>query len=357
MKHILGTLLFVSFVIFLQAQPKIQFEKTVHDFGSIKEDEGLATTQFEFKNEGNQPLIISNVKATCGCTTPEWTREPVPPGKTGTIKVSYNPKNRPGAFTKNVNIYTNSQPAVTVLSIKGKVEPRELTIEEQYPRLMGNIRWKTNYLSLGSVLNTQIDTQSLDIYNPSEKAVKIGLYRIPEYMRVSFEPETLEPGKFGKMTVIYDASQRNAFGSVNDRIYLELDGERNNTYSVGVSATINEDFSHLTEEQKANSPKAVIDNKVFDFGTIKEGDKSDHAFKLSNTGKSDLLIRSVKASCGCTAVKHENLVKPGETTEIKVVFNSRGKRGRQNKSVVITTNDYQNPTIALRVMGTVDADR
>jgi hypothetical protein len=354
MKKIFFLIVLFASVQFVGAQPKIEFEKTTHDYGSIKEDAGLAKTEFKFTNTGDKPLILNNVRASCGCTTPKWTREPVAPGKTGSIEVSYNPKNRPGAFTKSVNVYSNSSPSITVLTIKGKVEPRELTLEEKYPRVMGDTRWKTNYLNFGSVLNTDTVTKELEIWNPSDKPVVMGIYRTPASMDVSFEPDTIQPKEFGKMVIEFRAPERNVYGRVYDRIYLKINNERDNTYSVGSSLNIQEDFSHLTEEELKNAPVAKIDKNIFDFGTINEGEKVEHVFKLSNNGKRDLLIRNVKASCGCTAVKHENTVKPGETTDISVVFNSRGKRGRQNKSITITTNDPKNPTIVLRVMGTVN---
>jgi hypothetical protein len=347
----LGALLF-SF-IYLFAQPKMEFKSIERDFGTIKEDAGLATTVFEFKNKGDQPLIINNATATCGCTTPEWTKEPIAPGKSGSIKVSYNPKNRPGQFNKNVNVYSNADPSMAVLTIKGKVEPRQLSIEEQYPREMGGIRWKTNYLTLGTVLNSQEKTDTLAYYNSSSKDVKVGIYRVPAYMTVSFEPEVVPAGKYGKMTVKYDAKRRNAFGNVSDRIYLDIDGQKDNNFSIGVSVTINEDFGSLTEEQKANAPSVVVESNVFDFGNIKEGESPSFLYKLTNTGKSDLIIRSVKASCGCTAVKNESIVKPGATTDVKATFNSKGKRGRQNKTITVITNDPNNSTIQLRVIGNV----
>ncbi|HNW51851.1 MAG TPA: DUF1573 domain-containing protein [Prolixibacteraceae bacterium] len=355
MKRLITLVSLVLFALILSAQPKMVFTTTEHDFGTIKEDKGLATTVFEFKNDGDQPLILNNVKATCGCTTPEWTQEPVAPGKTGSIKVSYNPQNRPGDFTKNVNVFSNSSPTIVVLTIKGTVEQRQLTLEEQYPREMGGLRWKSNYLSLGSMTNTEEKTEVLEFYNSSEKEISMGVYRTPDYITVTFEPEKIASAKFGKMTVKYNAKNRNAYGYVSDRIYLNIDGKNDNNFSVGVSVTINEDFSKLTADEKAKAPVASFDNNVYDFGSIKEGEIAKHDFKLTNNGKSDLLIRNVKASCGCTAVKNENVVKPGQTTDLKVEFNSRGKKGRQNKSVTVITNDPSNSTMVLRIMGDVNA--
>lgn len=78
-----------------------------HDFGTLEEG-GVAEYKFVFKNTGKSPLIIQNAAASCGCTTPEWSKEPVKPGKTGTITVRYDTKGRPGPFTKNVWITSNA---------------------------------------------------------------------------------------------------------------------------------------------------------------------------------------------------------------------------------------------------------
>ncbi|MFA9391616.1 MAG: DUF1573 domain-containing protein [Prolixibacteraceae bacterium] len=354
MKYLLAFVLLLNSSVYIFAQAQIKFSASEHDYGTIKEDGGLAETIFEFVNTGTAPLILNNVKATCGCTTPEWTKSPIAPNQKGSIKVTYNPQNRPGAFTKNVNVYSNTQPSVTVLTIKGKVEPRQKTVEELYPREMGPLRLKSNYLSLGTMYNADAKDGELEFINTSDAPAKIGIYRSPEYIKVKFVPEVVAPGKEGKILVNYDASQKNAYGYVSDRVYLTINDEKQNTYSIGISVSIQEDFSKLTAEQLAKAPVASFDEKVYDFGTINQGDKAAHNFKLTNKGKTDLILRNVKASCGCTAVKHADLVKPGETIEMAVEFNSRGKRSRQNKSITIITNDPKNATIQLRMMGNVE---
>ena len=87
---------------------------------------------------------------------------------------------------------------------------------------------------------------------------------------------------------------------------------------------------------------------------INQGEKVEHVFTLKNEGKNDLIIRKVKTSCGCTAVKPEkDIVAKGESTPLKVVFNSRGKSGRQNKSITVTTNDPKNHSTILWIKGNV----
>lgn len=100
---------------------QIDFDKETHDYGNV-EFGGNGQCTFVFKNTGNAPLIISNAKGSCGCTVPSWPKEPIAPGKTGTITVKYDTK-RPGAINKSVTITSNAGNEPTkVIRIKGNVE-------------------------------------------------------------------------------------------------------------------------------------------------------------------------------------------------------------------------------------------
>jgi hypothetical protein len=99
---------------------EIKFETELHDFGTIKQG-GNGIYEFEFYNSGNAPLIISNAQGSCGCTVPTWPKEPIKPGDSNKIKVSYDTK-RVGPFTKTVTITSNAQSSPKVITIKGVVE-------------------------------------------------------------------------------------------------------------------------------------------------------------------------------------------------------------------------------------------
>jgi len=103
--------------------PVMTFEEKTHDFGTIKEADGPVSHTFEFTNTGNEPLVIINVNASCGCTRPEYSKEPIKPGKKGKIKVTYNPAGRPGEFSKDVKIRTNGNKR-PILKITGTVIPK-----------------------------------------------------------------------------------------------------------------------------------------------------------------------------------------------------------------------------------------
>ena len=94
-----------------------------NNFGNIKEVNGAVTGTFEFTNIAKTPITINSVKATCGCTTPDWTKEPIAPGKNGYIKATYNPTNRPGKFSKSITVSTSTGETI-ILKIEGNVEPK-----------------------------------------------------------------------------------------------------------------------------------------------------------------------------------------------------------------------------------------
>lgn len=106
-----------------KGRASIKFEETTFDFGNIREDGGPVTHEFKFINNGSGNLVIHSAKAECGCTRPEYTEKAISPGKSGVIKVTYNPLGRPGGFTKVVTVRCNGNPAKINLKIRGSVIP------------------------------------------------------------------------------------------------------------------------------------------------------------------------------------------------------------------------------------------
>ncbi|MBT8189764.1 MAG: DUF1573 domain-containing protein [Saprospiraceae bacterium] len=106
----------------------ISFDETEFDFGMIMDGEKVVH-EYKFKNTGDEPLIVSNAKGSCGCTVPDWPREPIAPGEAGVIKVQFDSKNKGkvggGLQSKRVTITANTDPVNTYLTIKGKVDKKE----------------------------------------------------------------------------------------------------------------------------------------------------------------------------------------------------------------------------------------
>jgi len=113
-------------------------------------------------------------------------------------------------------------------------------------------------------------------------------------------------------------------------------------------------FASYSFAQLKLEPKAVVKPMAFDFGSITQDSIVTTYFVITNEGTGLLKIKKVSASCGCTAVVSEkNELKRGESTEVKVTFDSKGKSGKQTKSVYIETDDPKNPTITLALTGMI----
>jgi len=357
MKRILLLFCLAGIIVPLMSQtvqPKIAFNETTHEFGKFKEADGKVTHKFEFVNTGGSDLIIQNVSASCGCTAPSWSREPIRPGAKGYVAATYDPAGRPGAFRKYVTVISNSNPGSVRLTIAGEVEAKPRTIEDDYRYAMGPMRLKSNHLAFGNLKNTATSEKRLEVINTSEETVSVGFLKVPKHVEITMEPAQLKPKQKGSIVASYNAPMRNDWGFVIDRMSLDINGKSDRTYSLVISANIEEDFSALSATELASAPVLSVDNAEFKFGKITQGEKVEHTYVLTNSGKSDLQIRKVKASCGCTAVQPEKrVIGPGESVNIKTVFNSAGKLGNQNKTVTIITNDPKKSKMILWVKGEV----
>lgn len=111
-----------------EGTPKFSFEEEKYDFGEIQEGT-VAKHDFKFKNVGDAPLIITNAQGSCGCTVPEWPREPIAPGEEGMIHVEFNSQGRQGNQQKQVTLNANTEPNTVVLNISAQVKPADQPAE------------------------------------------------------------------------------------------------------------------------------------------------------------------------------------------------------------------------------------
>ncbi|MBN1187663.1 MAG: DUF1573 domain-containing protein [Bacteroidales bacterium] len=357
MKRIITILFFgLSFNIWAQQNsPNISFNELSHDFGKIKEEGGTVTHKFEFTNTGASPLIIQGVKASCGCTTPDWTKVPVKPGEKGFVSATYNPLHRPGNFNKSITVTSNAIEPVTRLIITGNVEPKVQTIEDIYRFNIGGLGFNTNSVGFGIVYKDQVITKEVEYINSSDTLVSVEVSNVPGYISVEYKPQIVKPQEKGTIAFTMDASKNPTWGHSYLRLNVIVNGKKDPKSLLTVSAKIEEDFSKLTPEEKAKAAHIEFESTAFDFGSIKQGESVEHLFEFTNTGKSDLIIRNVKASCGCTAVKPAtSVIKPGESSNIKAIFNTRGRKGSQTKTITVIVNDPVKPVYTLTLKGVVE---
>jgi len=204
MKSLLHISLFLAYAC-AWAQPTIKIPKFAHDFGTI--DEGTqASFTFDVQNIGTQPLIISNVQPSCGCTTPEWTKNPIPPGGIGKIMATFDSQGRLGAFNKTVSVISNDAENTKTLTIKGFVKKKN---ENSLPspediKLSPVIYLERSFYNFGKIVLGQKIHQKMKITNKGLSNLKFhGIQAGCYCVNYNIAKQEIAPGQTVDLELIY----------------------------------------------------------------------------------------------------------------------------------------------------------
>lgn len=322
----------------------ISFDKTTHEFGAIEKNDKAETT-FTFTNVSKEPVTLSNVKASCGCTTPQWTKAAVGPGETGEIQVRYN-TSRVGPFTKSVTVTYNPNEKPVVLYIKGKVN-QPASAEPVFPNVTGALAFDRISSAVGILDSDKESKVVFQAQNVGPKPIRFADKQDHEAMfEVAIADQEIIPGQKTTITVTVKGDRFITPGGFSKKIYLRTNEAVNPEKELTISGELNK---VLSAEELAARPNIEFEKMTFDGGNVIEGEKVEYVYSFTNTGKQDLVIESVKASCGCTATApKDKVIKSGESSEIVATFDSRGRTGKQNKSITVKSNDPDESALVLR---------
>ncbi len=351
MKHFFSAFLLLAYPILSFSQltkTTLEVNKRFHDFGKIKEDGGKVKAIFSIRNTGPTPLLIYNAEPSCGCTLGDWTRDPIAPGDSGTVTAIFNPKNLVGIIDKTVGVYTNAHfSKVIVLELRGEVIPRDKTMDDVFPYRVGNLMFDKEMIELGDVLHNKKDSAFIVMYNDGQYPIKINnISNLPKGYSIRAEKNTVAPSEEVRLYVTLDGSQLKEFGSFNKTFRLITDDPEYSEKPLFMLGNLKYNFGHLTKKELKKAPKFSIDRKENDFGIQASGSFVNTQFVVTNTGKADLVILSLRAQCHCTDPSiAKTILKKGESTTLSVKFDLLGNAGNFQKPISIYTNDPKKPII------------
>ncbi|GHT61957.1 hypothetical protein FACS189451_05150 [Bacteroidia bacterium] len=317
MKRIVFLLICVTISLvssYAQGDGSITFNEKKHDFGQVHEKGGNVSFDFVLTNHAKEPLIINKVSASCGCTTPSWTKTPVEPKKSGTITVSYNPNGQHGSFLKSVTVYTNLSTTPVMLQISGEVTnaPVPPKTEEIYPVALGDYRLKSKELNFGKLDITGSKTVRLEVFNSSDKPVTQKITP-PKYFTIHYSP-VVEPKKESTVEITFLAKEYNKYGNVTGDLVFYINGGKQ---IFPYSALILDDFTNWDPNKKNNAGKLNTNMTTINFGNFSAG--TSRTLKLSNSGNSVLNIKNIQSSSPwIVPSKTAFTINKGEIEEIKV---------------------------------------
>ena len=348
----------------LAAQPQATWLERNHDFGVFHEKDGKVRCQMRVTNTGSAPLLIVKAQAGCGCTGIDYPEEPIMPGDTATVSLSYNPSGRPGQFTKQAIIFTNTDTKRTILEISGNVIPTDATLDKEYPIKAGNLRISQRDIPFGELIKGKGSTQYLSAYNASTDTLLVSVTGAKQHIRPAVVPDTVPPARVTALTVHYVSKYAPLWGLNVDTLTLEsrplspASAEGKGSADIHVMAQVMEDFDNLTDKQRADAPVIAVDcDERLDFGSMKAGEVVTRSFTITNKGKEPLAIRRlwVPQGEGITLKADRQEVKRGKKATVTVTVDTACQQENLlNVPLTLLSNDPDNPRVTIRLVGIID---
>lgn len=250
--------LFITLITF--SQPKIEFNEKEHDFGNVIEGT-YPTTYFIFYNTGDKDLVLKEVHASCGCTSPSWPKEAIKPGDSGAIKVVFNTRGYKNKdFMKSVmvtsNIIKNKNNQMDALIIKGHVKPENYI--EQYPLEASVAFYNFKAIEIGKKAKG-----SFILYNNGDSVINVLEFRLESGYDISFKmkPETINPKDSAMVSFVFNAKDMQV-GDYNEKLKIitnQLQTTTRNLSIKGMPITARvvskEEFKKLKEKEVPSGNK------------------------------------------------------------------------------------------------------
>ena len=324
------------------------FETYEWDFGTIDEADGPVMHTFRFANISNNPIQIDNVATSCGCTTVQYSTEPIAGGDYGELTVVFDPSRTEGRVFREVEIFTKDRRNYASLSIFADVNPIPMGLEQIYPHLLaGTVKTNAKRCNFGYITQGETVTRVVRVANVGDKASKLSVVTTGNRYGMSVEcPESIGPQETVSIHITYKIpTGKKYFGMARDTVWVVADGAKSQEPIV-VNALRVEKFNDSDKK-----PVMRIEPAYVEFGEKAPGKIYKKTIVIGNTGNTDLIFRNVEPMEG-TAISIESgqVIKPGKEMKVTVaITNSTEPRTVTMGSINLTTNDPTRPFRELRL--------
>lgn len=338
----------------LPAPAAVRWLNTVNDFGAFREDDGKVTCTFRFVNQGPDAVTVRAARASCGCTTPSFTKTPVEPGDTGEVRAAFNPTGRPGRFSKTITVDIAGAGAGPrqVLTVKGVVIGSSNTLRSRYPIEAGRLKLRSTQVPFGTVLKGKAKSAFVEVYNSGTDPVVPRWEGMPPYIRVAASQDTVPPGEQVVYSLVLTPTETSLYGILTDSVFISADSAA--PTRLDITAILEEDFSTLTPGQRKNAPVVSVPSDRINFDTFPaDQGPQTRTMEITNEGKSDLLVRRIYTTDpGVTVSVSRDKIKKGKSATVTVTVDpTLLPVPLLNARIQLITNDPESPLTLLRAVG------
>lgn len=361
-KAILFALMIAVVPVFAESESKvIKFDKKTHDFGDILVSEGAVSCTFTFENISSHPLVIHNVISSCGCTTPEWTKEPVRPGESGFIKATFSNDQGPYPFDKTLTVYLSAKEPLdkpVVLRLRGVSHENRKELEELFETRLGPLGIRRSIVSVGYLNQGGAKSDNMQISNMSNKSVEVAPAETSEGLEITVSPNPIPARSIAKMTYTIDLSKvkNEMWGRKSFRTKLKANGEIQQE-ALSFNGLIKEGFENKTKQELARAASPEVERSYFELGNIKKGTVKETSFTIKNKGKEPLVLHTLEGQSKALNIvsSFPITVKPGEKVVVKVNYDSSKATtsGEVVEVLSAITNSPGKPILNLFITGNI----
>lgn len=326
----------------------LKFDKTVHNFGKISVQSGPQNCTFEYINVSDKPVVIYNILSSCGCTKPKWSKEPIMPGKGGTISVTYLNDQGPYPFDKLLTIYTSGDKRPILLRITGIAYENEKSIQHMFRSKMGMLNVMRNNISIGQIEQGNYKTGGLSVANLTSKDVTLTFTGLSKGLSLESSPRTIKAGEIGQVDILVDTREEKNWGTTTYNGYFVCNGIKADV-PLKIETFIIDNLSKLSSDPENGMAMIMANKSSIDLGQVTKGKVVEALFVLRNTGQSRLLIHKVENNGKDFEIITPKSIEAGKEFTLKARIDTGKFQGKEIFTITLITNVHSRPFMNLFV--------
>lgn len=314
------------------------------DLGIVLEEQGMQEIIFDFTTSQDSAYQIQKVWTDCGCTTVDYSQDSLQVGDSGFVKVAFDPSSGTGFFSRMIVVHGNLYGAQDTLFVEGIAVPLPQNPQSDYPFLKNQIGFRLSKINMGEVFTNEPKRKQVEIFNFGNAALyQADLeYQGFSYLEVKQIQEIIPPQQRGILEFSYDANIKSEMGFAEDGLAMSWKDKQ--PINIEIIANVFEYSAPFPKENLSIVPQLWIENKEIDLKTIPSFQIQMQVFNLLNKGQEVLEIRKIQGNCECLQIEmNKKSLEPGESGEVRISFDPKGRFGIDQRNIHIFSNDPVNP--------------